>query len=86
MCLLMQTPTDISLGNKKQYTELSFSVGFFTKVSKNKELKYLLPFVISPTQVPTIRKSSGTWDKAFNDQAAATVVVYSQVAVLPVLS
>lgn len=33
-------PTDTSLANKKEYTELSFNVGFFTKVSKNKELKY----------------------------------------------
>lgn len=52
MCLLMQNQTDITFGNKQQYTELSLNVGFFTKMSKNKELKYLLPFIISPTQVP----------------------------------
>lgn len=32
-------PTDTSLGNRKEYPELSFNGGFFTKVSKNKELK-----------------------------------------------
>lgn len=52
MCLLMQNQTDITFGNKQQYTELSPNVDFFTKMSKNKELKYLLPFIISPTQVP----------------------------------
>lgn len=44
-------PTDTSFGNKKQYTELSFNVGFFTKMPKNKELTYLLPLFISSTQV-----------------------------------
>lgn len=32
MCLLMQNQTDITFGNKRQYTELSFNVGFFASV------------------------------------------------------
>lgn len=88
MCLLMQKPTDISLGNKKQYTELSFNVGFFAKVSKNKELKYLLPFIISPTQVPVsyYMQEVSHLRQSFNYQVAARIVIYSQVAVLPVIS
>lgn len=88
MCLLMQNQTDITFGNKQQYPELSFSVGFFAKVSKNKELKYLLPFIISPTQVPVsyYMKEVLHLRQKFNYHAAARIVIYSQVAILPVIS
>lgn len=88
MCLLMQNQTDITFGNKQQYTELSFNVGFFTTVSKSKELKYLLPFIISPTQVPGsyYMKEVLHLRQKFNYQAAARIVIYSQVAILPVIS
>lgn len=75
----MQNQTDITFGNKQQYTELSFNAGFFTKVSKNKELKYLLPFIISPTQVPVFyyMKEVLHLRQKFNYQAAARIVMYS---------
>lgn len=79
MCLLMQNQTDITFGNQQQYNELSFNVGFFTKVSKNKELKYLLPFIISPTQVPVsyYMKKVLHLRQKFNYQVAARIVICS---------
>lgn len=79
MCLLTQSQTDITFGNKQQYTELSFNVGFFTKVSKSKELKYLFPFIISPTQLPVFyyMKEVLHLRQKFNYQAAARIVIYS---------
>lgn len=84
----MQKTTGISFGITKQYTDLSFNAGFFTKVSKNKELKYLLQFIISPTQVPVsyYMQEVSHLRQRFNYQFAARIVIYSQAAILPVIS
>lgn len=67
---------------------LSFYVGFFTEVSKNKELKCVLPFIISPTQVPVSYYMQEVLHlrQRFNYQVAARIVIHSQVAVLPLIS
>lgn len=58
-------PTDTSLGNRKEYTELSFNGGFFTKVSKNKELKSvsIYHFTYTKFHYCIICKRFCTWDK-----------------------